>query len=414
MSSLTRVTARLPEWMRSARWRITILYSTALFALAALLLAFVYVSLHMSLQQEPVSDQYPAFLVATRADLEAEPQLFVNAQKFEARVNEHVLGTVRTFSLGVLPAFYLIALGVGWVIAGRVLAPIDRITGVAQRIQATDLSRRIDLDGPDDELKRLADTFDGMLTRLEEAFRMQRRFVADASHELRNPLAIIRTNLEVDLADPAASPERIRHAAEVVRRATDRMSSLVDDLLALARLEAPRALDESVDLARVAEEVVEDYAAVAAERRITLYSLLEAADDVHGDAQALKRAVANLVDNAVRFGASGTPVRVSSGHRDGWAFVAVQDRGPGISPEDQKRVFERFWRADKARSRAEGGSGLGLAIVRQIVETHGGAVRVASEPGDGATFALWLPRGEGAERREGAPADVPPLSKAAS
>ena len=406
MKRLAAATARLPEWMRSARWRITILYSTALFLLAAVLLSAVYLSLHMTLQKEPVSHQKPKPLIAIDPE-QGLAGVFVPAPSFESQVNEHVLATLRNYSFGALGLLFLTSLGVGWVIAGRVLAPIDRITGVAQRIQATDLSQRINLEGPDDELKRLAQTFDGMLARLDEAFEAQRRFIADASHELRNPLAIIRTNLDVDLLDPTAGPERMQHAADVVRRATERMGRLVDDLLALARLDAPRSLDEKVDLAAIADEVAEEYAAVAAERGLSLYRALHAADEVRGDPQSLKRAIANLVDNAIRFGPPGTAVSVSSGTQDGWAYAAVQDRGPGIRPEDQERVFERFWRADKARSRAEGGSGLGLAIVRQIVDSHGGAVRLSSTPNEGSTFVVWLPRVGAATASSEAPLAVP-------
>jgi signal transduction histidine kinase len=281
---------------------------------------------------------------------------------------------------------------------------------VVNRIQATDLSRRIGLEGPNDELKRLADTFDGMLARLDEAFALQRRFIADASHELRNPLATIRTNLDVDLADRNASPERLRHSAMVVRRAVERMSRLVDDLLALARLDAPNALLESVDLSAVADDVADDLTAAAAERDVRLVRSVSGEAPVLGDAQALRRAAANLVENAVAFSPAHGSITIGSGRRDGWAWIAVRDVGPGIPSEHQERVFERFWRADESRSRERGGSGLGLAIVRQIVDTHLGVVRVLSAPGRGSTFVLWLPSAaaddSGAARAE-APRDSP-------
>ena len=391
MTTLARPTSRLPEWMRSARWRITILYSTVLFLLAALLLGAVYVSLHESLKDEPVSHRYQGAVVVLPSSLNAEPELFVNVREFERQVNRHALENLRSFSFGALGVLFLVSLCVGWVISGRVLRPIDRITSVANRIQATDLSQRINLEGPEDELKRLADTFDGMLSRLDEAFAMQRRFIADASHELRNPLAIIRTNLDVDLADTEPSAERLRHTAVVVRRATERMGRLVDDLLALARLDAPSAVSERVNLSAIADEVVDEYAAVAGERGVVLYRSIAPRLDLEGDAQALKRAVINLVENAIGFSPEGAPVTVAAGRRGDWLFVAVEDRGPGIPAEDRERVFERFWRADEARTRELGGSGLGLAIVRQIVDTHGGAVRLVSQYREGSTFVIWLP-----------------------
>jgi signal transduction histidine kinase len=381
----------LPEWMRSARFRITILYSTVLFLIAAVLLGTLYFALLQSLHSdEPLYKRYGFIRIERDGDRVLDGRI-VDAPEFERQVNQHALETLREFSFGALGVLFVVSLGVGWVISGRVLSPIDRITSVANEIQATDLSRRIDLGGPADELKRLADTFDGMLGRLDAAFDAQRRFIADASHELRNPLAVMRTNIDVVLADPHASNEDLRHAASVVQRATDRMRRLVDDLLALARLEAPSAVKEHVDLAEVVSEAVEELRAVASARDVTIAMASAPGASAAGDREALKRALVNLIDNALRFGPAGSRVAASSGRSGPWVWLAVVDEGPGIDPEHHERVFERFWRADKGRSRALGGSGLGLAIVRQIAEGHGGAVRVYSTPGAGATFVLWLP-----------------------
>jgi signal transduction histidine kinase len=277
------------------------------------------------------------------------------------------------------------------VIAGRVLAPIAHITQVAREIQAAELSRRIELDGPDDELKRLADTFDSMLARLDVAFASQRRFVADASHELRTPLAIIKTNLELALTDEEGTDESRARAAAVIERAIDRMARLTDDLLALARLDAPAAGNEPVPLEQIVADARDEFAAAAAARNVAL----EAADGpgwvVSGDRDVLKRAVVNLLDNAVRVAPPGSRVRLDHGEEDGWAWLAVSDEGPGIALEDQESIFDRFWRADEARTRPDGGSGLGLAIVRQIAEAHGGSIEVRSRAGEGATFVLRLP-----------------------
>jgi signal transduction histidine kinase len=277
------------------------------------------------------------------------------------------------------------------VIAGRVLAPIGRITSVAREIQATDLSRRIELPGPEDELKQLADTFDAMLARLDAAFAAQRQFVADASHELRNPLAIIRTNVDVALADPDASPDDLRQAIAVVKRAGDRMTLLVDDLLALARRQQPTPEHEPVDLGAAVAEASEDFVVPAEARGIVLDRAIAEGVVVSGDREALKRVVANLLHNAVRLAPPGSRIRLATGSERDRAWIAVADEGPGISPEDQAHVFDRFWRADKARSRADGGTGLGLAIVRQIVESHGGEVRLHSKVGVGSSFVVWLP-----------------------
>jgi signal transduction histidine kinase len=405
VSTLDAVVNALPEWMRSARFRITILYSTILFLLAAALVGALYFSLLASLSDEPVSAQLRPILQPTGVELGE----VLSAQEFEQRVNKHTLENLRMFSFGALGVLFVVSLGVGWVISGRVLAPIDRITDVANRIQATDLSRRIRLEGPDDELKRLADTFDGMLARLDAAFAMQRRFIADASHELRNPLATIRTNLDVDLADPDAGRDRLRHSALVVRRATERMSRLVDDLLALARLDAPNALIEHVDLSVVVEDVVDEFAAVAREQSVRLEPSVGEPAQVLGDTQALRRAAANLVENAILFSPEGGRVTIGTGRHDEWAWIAVEDEGPGIALDQQARVFERFWRADESRSRDNGGSGLGLAIVRQIVDMHLGEVNLLSKPGRGSTFVLWLPASDAASSARSEPPAASPL-----
>jgi signal transduction histidine kinase len=271
------------------------------------------------------------------------------------------------------------------------LAPVDRITEVARRIQATDLSDRISLVGPEDELKRLADTFDSMLERLDEAFVAQRRFIADASHELRNPLAVISTNLDVVMSDPNADEMALRDTASVVRRATDRMSRMVDDLLALARLESPQQLDEQVDLGEVANEIADEFAAVAQSHDIELRRSISDGIFVAGDRYALKRALANLAQNALRYSSADSAITIAAGSKDGWVWTAVEDEGPGIAPEHQEHVFERFWRTDKSRSRSLGGSGLGLSIVQQVAQAHSGLVRLTSEVGRGSTFVIWIP-----------------------
>jgi signal transduction histidine kinase len=276
-------------------------------------------------------------------------------------------------------------------VSGRVLRPVAEITATARRVSKESLHERIALEGPDDELKQLADTFDAMLARLDAAFAAQRQFVADASHELRNPLAIIRTNVDVALADPEAGPEDLRQAIAVVKRAGDRMALLVDDLLALARRQQPTLEHDPVDLGAAVAEASDDFVVPAEARGIVLDRAIAPGVVVTGDREALKRVVANLLENAVRLSPADSRIRLATGSEGKQAWIAVTDEGPGISPEDQAHVFDRFWRADKARSRADGGTGLGLAIVRQIVEGHGGQVRLHSKVGVGSSFVVWLP-----------------------
>jgi signal transduction histidine kinase len=396
---------RLPEWARSIRFRYTLLYSGVLFGLAAVVVAAIYLVLLMALRGEPVSAGRGVFCKY------GECIRLISLSEFEQLVNSRTLKELRNYSFGALGVLFVASLGVGWVVAGRVLRPIGRITSVAREIQATDLSRRIELPGPEDELKQLADTFDAMLARLDAAFAAQRQFTADASHELRNPLAIIRTNVDVALADPHADPEDLRHTIVVVKRASDRMARLVDDLLALARRQEPTFEHELVDLGAAVAEASDDFVVPAAARDIVLDRAIGPGVIVSGDRDALKRAVANLLENAVRLTPPGSRIRLATGSEGDRAWIAVADEGPGISPEDQPHVFDRFWRADKARSRSDGGTGLGLAIVRQIAESHGGEVRLQSKVGVGSSFVIWLPvtaaPAEPAPRPPAAPAPSP-------
>src|SRR4029453_5520170 len=290
---------RLPEWARSIRFRYTLLYSAVLFGLAAVVVAAIYLVLVMSLRGEPVLPTYSKKWCSNVSD-DCVTINYFQAREFARFVHSVTLTKLRNYSFGALGVLFVASLGVSWVVAGRVLRPIGRITAVARDIQATDLSRRIDVPGPDDELKQLGDTFDAMLARLDAAFAAQRQFVADASHELRNPLAIIPTNVDVALADPRAGPEDLRHTITVVKRASDRMARLVDDLLALARRQQPTVEHEPVDLGAAVAEASDDFVVPAAARNIVLDRAIARGVTVTGDRDALKRAGANLLENPVR------------------------------------------------------------------------------------------------------------------
>jgi signal transduction histidine kinase len=230
-----------------------------------------------------------------------------------------------------------------------------------------------------------------MLDRLDRTFRAQRQLIDDVSHELRTPLTVIRANLDATLSDPAAGEAERANAAALVDRATTRMTRLVEDLLATARRTSAAHADTDVDLAAVAREAGEEAAPLAAARQLALVYDLSDGLVALGEADALRRAVGNLLANATRLAPSGSTIRIATGSRDGWLWVAVADEGPGIAPEDQPMVFDRFWRGADTRTSRGRHAGLGLAIVRQIVEGHGGHARLHSSPGGGSTFVLWLP-----------------------
>lgn len=389
---------RLHGWAGSIRFRLTVLYSVLLFGLATVVVGGIYAGVARSLEDEDVSRTEEIVGIFRDSSGQAgigtlRVEVIDRLALFERTVNEQALDQLRTYAFGALGLLFIGSLGVGWFVAGLVLRPVGRITRVAKDIEATDLSRRIDLKGPDDELKELADTFDGMLGRIDEAFESQREFIHEASHELRNPLAVIRTNIEVVMADPDATIEDLRTVGEVVGRSAERMCTLVDDLLLYARSGERQLRREDVDLVREVRDLVEEFATPAEANGISLvvdvpgHSL-----DVRGDPVALHRAAANLVANAVRLAPDGSTVTVAAADEGGWVTLSVIDEGPGIDAEDQLRVFQRFWRGDGPRARAEGRSGLGLTIVRQIAEAHRGRVELESTLGEGSRFTLRLPR----------------------
>ena len=234
-----RVAGRLPVGLGSIRARLTIVYSTVLFLLAAALLLVIYAGVSRSVNNRDVFTDVEARLMVDTPDgpgvLVVNGQVIDRAAQVEQIIDQRALGELRRYSFWALAGLFVASLGVGWLVAGRALRPIGRITAVAREIQATDLKKRIDLEGPPDELTELADTFDDMLERLDAAFESERRFIHEASHELRNPLAVIRTNLDVALSDPDASVGELRQTGATVGRSAERMTRLVDDLLLYAR-----------------------------------------------------------------------------------------------------------------------------------------------------------------------------------
>ena len=391
-----RLARHLPRWAGSIRARLAVLYSVMLFGLAAIVVGGVYAGLAQELEDEPVSrtEQWIAIFetpVGPRIGV-VERERVDSLQLFEKEVNTRALEQLREYTFGALGMLFVASLGVGWYVAGVVLRPIGRITSVAREIQATDLQRRIAMSGPDDEMKRLADTFDEMLGRIDEAFESQRHFIHEASHELRNPLAVIRTNIDVALDDPDATVEELRRAGEVVGRSTERMSTLVDDLLLYARHGTRPTREETLELEAMVEGLAAEFEAPATARGIELRTSVGPVDrEVCADVPAVRRAVANLLANAVRLAPPESVIRLEAGVEDSWMSVSVQDEGPGIDPADQLRIFQRFWRGNGAGARGETRSGLGLTIVRQIAEAHGGRVEVSSAVGEGSTFVLWIP-----------------------
>jgi len=293
---------------------------------------------------------------------------------------------------GVLPLGLALAASGGWLLAHRALKPVDRMTAAARRISAEHLSQRVEETGTGDELDNLAITLNQMLTRLDDAFSQVRRFSADASHELQTPLTILKGELEVVLRSKRTA-EEYRETLESALEEVDRTAHLVEGLLLLARAEAGvlRMDRQEVDLGQVLEEVYLRLKPLADSRGIELRLGAIEPLSVEGDRERLERMTSNLVDNAIKY--TGAEGRVTLGlqHDGKCASILVSDTGRGIAVEEQKQIFQDFYRTSEARSLAERGTGLGLSIAQSIAAAHGGTIEVESAPGRGSSFRVTIP-----------------------
>jgi heavy metal sensor kinase len=299
---------------------------------------------------------------------------------------------LREIFLLCLPVMLLMAGFAGYLLARKGLAPIAEMTARAERISAESLHERLPVINKNDELGKLARVFNDLLARIESSFDGMRQFTADASHELRTPLAIIRGEADVALSQDR-EPEEYRETLEIIQDEARLLSGIVDDMLSLARADAgQRGLKlEEFYLNDLVEECLHSARALALNKSLSLN--FESSDEtaVRGDEDLLRRMVVNLLDNAIKYTPDGGSVSVKLWRENGMVRLRVTDNGIGIPAEAAARVFERFYRVDKARSRAEGGSGLGLPIVKWIAEAHHGSVNLESAPERGSSFTVSIP-----------------------
>jgi heavy metal sensor kinase len=312
-----------------------------------------------------------------------------------ARDLEEVEETLSQLALAlavILPLTLAVAAVGGIFLAGRALAPVDQMTRAVQEISAHDLSQRLQTGAqlPDDELGRLARTFDAMLARLEEAFRRERDFTSNASHELRTPLTAMRGEIDVTLQRPR-SPEEYQRALSELGEGVERLTRLSEDLLMLARADARQlpVSREALSAAQILEATAAEFEALAAARQIRLETASGPPMEFWGDESKMLRVLANLVDNALKFSPAGSRVRLAAASEAGLAVLTVSDEGPGIPAADQPHIFERFYRGHQPGG-AEG-SGLGLAIARALVLAQDGTLAVTSDAGHETRATIKMP-----------------------
>ena len=313
----------------------------------------------------------------------------------EATAMEESLRSLSMILLFSFPGALLLAVAGGYFLAGRALAPVSSITSKARGITADRLSERLPVANPNDEIGRLAAVFNETLARLESSFERLKRFTADASHELRNPLTSIRSVGEVALQEPGNTGS-YREAIGSMLEDVDRLTCLVDDLLVLARGDSFTSSPSRgrVDLGSIAAGVVDELRILSEDKNQTISLPEGPAIAVDADGGMLRLALSNVIHNAIRYAPEGGHIEINTGSEDGSVYVEVTDDGPGIPPMEREKVFERFYRIDKARSRAEGGTGLGLAIARWAVEANGGTIAFLDVE-QGAHCRITLPRAAG-------------------
>jgi heavy metal sensor kinase len=306
------------------------------------------------------------------------------------------LRTLRRTLLIVLPLIVLFAAGSGLFLAGRALQPVTQIAAQARHIEAHALEQRLEVASSQDEFGQLAQVLNDLFARLERAFQQQRQFLSDAAHELRTPAAILRSQADVALEKPRTAVEYAATLA-AMRSETEHLSAIVDDLLLIARAEASQlpVVREPADLVEITDESCRAMRPIAQSKSLLLNWSVGDEVNVPGDARLLRRALVNLLANAVKYTPAGGVISVRVKLDSAFASVVVKDTGKGIAADDLAHIFDRFYRGS-GRSGAESeGAGLGLAIVKMIAELHRGHVTVASDPGRGSTFALYIPRGDG-------------------
>jgi heavy metal sensor kinase len=336
-------------------------------------------------------DGQPQRIRASRVDLRSGGPMVVVVTRSLAETDRLLSSTALVLGVGMVMLVVAAAV-VSYGLAGAALRPVREIAATARTFSERDLHRRIELDLPPDELGELADTFNGMLARLETAFDSLRRFTADAAHELRAPLALIRTEAEVALSRPRTE-KQYRTSLETMLAEAERLGRLAEQLLLLARADAGSLVAQmtKIDLPKLVDETCSRWRSLAARREVNVVDEIADEGYVWGDADLLRRLLDNLIDNALRYSPRGGTIAVSCTLVESSWEIGVADSGSGVKPEMKPLLFERFARADPARRRDTGGAGLGLALCAVIARLHNGSISLDDSRGPGARFVVRLP-----------------------
>jgi signal transduction histidine kinase len=405
---LTELARRLPLPRRTIRLRLAVLYGSLFFLSGAVLLVIIYAGVART--HGVYSKAFPAPVIRTEvhgapagippggvggASEKVEGTLHASpgaaaVRVFDAGQHGADVRVLAFVSVIALVAMAALSMGLGWLVAGRVLRPLRTITGAAREISATDLHRRLALTGPDDEFKELGDTFDGLLGRLDASFQSQRQFVANASHELRTPLARLKTLAQVALADPNASVESLRAAHDRVLASEQQLEQLIDALLSLARSERGLERRQPVDLTALVGKVLDERRDEIERRGLRLHATLDPAR-IQGDPQLLERLAANLIDNAIRHNTAGGRIDATTATNAETVILSVVNDGPVIPAEELERLQAPFERLGATRTGSGDGHGLGLSIVHAIVAAHEAQLTIAAQSEGGLAVEVRFP-----------------------
>jgi signal transduction histidine kinase len=362
--------------LRTFRFRLVAWFVGVTTLLVILMMVGIVSALNLTKEQDP-------------------PPVIVDRQAWEERLaeqrEEYMHDLKFYFTIGSAWVLLIGSAGM-YVLSKELLKPIDDVTYLASRISHTNLKERINYRGPNDEIKRMADTFDSMLGRIEESFEQQQEFIQNASHELRTPIAIALTNIEVQEMDETPTVEEYRELTQTIKASLERMNAVNNNLLLLSEGNNPKMSFAPVDINTILNELIRETTNTASKSNITISpELSDKPIIINGDIMMLRQCFFNLIENAIKYNKENGTVTVRSFTDAMNASVIVSDTGIGIPKDALPNIFRRFYRVDKSRSRQKGGSGLGLAIVEKIVSLHGGTIHVESELDKGSSFTVILP-----------------------